>query len=105
MSSDSTSRTLFLLVVLGVTPWAVWLIHPVLPPFLIALVLALLLDPLLDRMHRRGVPRSVAVALTFLAFLGLFAAVLLFVVPRGVAQIADLVRNMDVYRGRLEDSV
>ena len=38
------------------------LVYPVLPPFLIALVLALLLDPLLDRMQRWGVPRSVAVA-------------------------------------------
>src|SRR3712207_680667 len=97
MQADSTSRTLILLVVLGLAAWAVWLVRDVLPPFLIALGLAWLLDPLLDRMQRWGLPRWAAVTLTFAGFLALFAAAVLFVVPRAAAQTGDLLGNLDGY--------
>ena len=102
---DSTSRTLILLVLLALAAWAVWLVRDVLPPFLIALALAWLLDPLLDRMQRRGVPRWVALALTFAGFLALFAAAVLFVVPRAAAQAGELLGNLDGYLRRLGEAV
>ncbi len=102
MSSDPTSRTLVTLAGLAVLAACMWLIREVLPPFLVAAVLALLLDPLLGRMQRWGVPRALAVGLTFLAFLGLFFGAVAFVVPKLVGQVADLVRNIDDYGVRAE---
>jgi predicted PurR-regulated permease PerM len=102
MNTDSTSRTLFLLVALALLGWFVWLIRDVLPPFLIAFALALLLDPVLDRMQRWGVPRWVAVALTFAVFLAAFLGVIAFVVPKVVGQVADLVRNIDKYQTQFQ---
>src|SRR5687768_323166 len=97
MGSDSTSRTLVILAALAVLAWCVWLIRGVLPPFLIALALALLLDPLLDRMQRAGMPRGVAVTVTFVGFLAVLVGIVAFLVPRAVAQTADLLRNLDTY--------
>src|SRR5947208_1486809 len=45
MGTDSTSRTLLFLASLVVLAGALWLVRDVLPPFLIAFALALLLDP------------------------------------------------------------
>jgi predicted PurR-regulated permease PerM len=102
---DSVSRTLVTLVFLALLGWALWLVRDVLPPFLIGLGLALLLDPVLDRMERGGIPRWAAVAVTFVVFLGAFFAVLALVVPRAVAQVAELVRNMDQYALQVEQAV
>ena len=105
MRTDSTSRTLLLLAGLALLGAAVWLVREVLPPFLIAIALALLLDPFHDRLQERGLPRGVAVALTFGTFLALFGLFVAFVVPLTVAQVADLVKNLDTYELRLRESV
>lgn len=105
MGSDSTSRTLVTLVLLALVGWAIWLVRDILPPFLIAFALALLLDPLLDRMQRLGVPRGLAVALTFVAFLALFVAFVALVVPRIFSQVGELVGNVDTYGLNLQRSI
>lgn len=102
MGSDSTSRTLLTLVGLALLAWGVWLVRDVLPPFLIALLLTLLLDPVLDRIQRFGIPRWGAVALTFTVFLALFVGLVVFIVPRAGTQISELVNNMGHYRIRLQ---
>jgi len=105
MATDSTSRTLLLLAGLALLGWALWLVQDVLPPFLIALVLALLLDPMLARMQRWGVPRWLAILLTFGAFLALFFGVIAVLVPRAIFQINDLLHNSESYGQRLQQAV
>ena len=48
-----------------------WLLGPTLSPFMLGLVLAYIFEPLVDRLHRRGVPRTLAVVLTILLVIGL----------------------------------
>jgi predicted PurR-regulated permease PerM len=102
MSKDPTSRTLLLLAGLALLGWAVWLVRDVLPPFLIALALAVLLDPVLDRMQRAGIRRWLAVLLTFGGFLAVFVGVIAILVPRAVAQVSDLVQNLELYSQRIQ---
>lgn len=105
MPTDSASRTLIVITLLGVLAWCVWLIRDVLPPFLISLALALLLDPVIDRMQRRGLPRSVAVAIAFAVVMGAVVSVSMAVLPRAIGQVADLTRNIDVYSVRVEGAL
>lgn len=102
MPADSTSRTLIILTLLALLAGCVWLVRDVLPPFVIATVLALLLDPLMVRLHRAGLPRGIAVALTFAAFLAMFAGVLFFLVPRVIIQVGDLIRNLGGFPERFQ---
>lgn len=105
MGRDPTSRTLLWLTALAVGAWLLWLLADVLTPFAIAVVLALLLDPLHDRIQARGVPRGVAVGLTFLVFMAVFIGFVAFLVPLTVGQVADLVRNADEYLAKVRTAV
>jgi len=59
----------------------VWLLSPILAPFLFAAILAYVLDPIVERMSARGVPRTVAAILVLLLALGALVGVALVVLP------------------------
>jgi hypothetical protein len=46
----------------------VWLLHPILTPFLVALLLAYLFDPLVDRLEKAGLSRTLGVVAVFALF-------------------------------------
>jgi len=58
--------------------WLVWLLAPVLTPFVAGALLAYIGDPLVDRLVARRVPRTLAVVVVFVTF-GLVAAVLVLI--------------------------
>src|SRR5471030_31939 len=59
----------------------VWLLHPILTPFLVALLLAYLFDPLVDRLEKFGLSRTWGVVTVFALFTLIFTALLLVLVP------------------------
>ena len=59
----------------------VWLLGPVLTPFLVAAVLAYVLHPLVERLARKRVPRALAVTIVEIVAIVLVLAVLLLIVP------------------------
>lgn len=59
----------------------VWLLAPVLTPFVVAAVLAYVLHPLVEKLARRGLPRVVAVALVEVVGILVVLALLLLLVP------------------------
>lgn len=61
--------------------WILKTLAPILFPVVAAAGIAYLLDPLVDRMERRGVPRAAAVALILLGFGILVTALLALLVP------------------------
>ncbi len=58
-----------------------WLLSPILAPFLFGAILAYICSPLVARLEARRIPRSVGAALTLLLLTGLFAGLLLILVP------------------------
>ncbi|MET1078822.1 MAG: AI-2E family transporter [Pseudomonas sp.] len=59
----------------------VYLLHPILSPFLIGMLLAYMGDPLVDRLERRGVSRTWGVVIVFALFSLLLLVLLLVLVP------------------------
>ncbi|MEM7806820.1 MAG: hypothetical protein AAF561_01765 [Planctomycetota bacterium] len=88
---DLTAAALLVLAALGVLG-AMYLLKGVLVPFVLAIFIALMLNPLVDYQVRRlRWPRPVAVSVTFAAGLVALAAALLAVLPiatRAVSAIA-----------------
>ena len=74
----------------------IYLLAPVLTPFLTAALLAYLGDPLADRLERK-MPRTAAVALVFAVFLALLALLPLLLLPAIEQQFATLARGLPRY--------
>lgn len=78
--------------------WVVWLLGPILTPFVLAALLGWLGDPWVDRLEQRGRSRPVAVTLVFLLMTLLLALVLLILVPMIERQVVTLIDALPGYR-------
>ena len=79
--TSAQRHTLSWLALAAVALALVWLLGPVLTPFLIGAVLAYALHPLVQRMVARGVPRVLSVTLVEVLAIVAVLAVLLLIVP------------------------
>ncbi|EJM61236.1 putative permease [Pseudomonas sp. GM50] len=68
----------------------VYLLHPILTPFLVALLLAYLFDPLVDRLEKYGLSRTWGVVAVFALFTLIVTALLLVLVPMLAKQLFRL---------------
>lgn len=78
--------------------WLLWVLAPVLTPFVLAALLGWLGDPLVDRLERQGRTRNTAVILVFSAMALAMTIVLVLLVPLIERQIATLIESMPRYR-------
>jgi predicted PurR-regulated permease PerM len=77
----------------------------VISPFAVGLVLALLMDPLADRLMKRGLNRMAASGLVFGVLLLLIIGIGWLAIPALIAQAASLAQNGPVYISGLQDSI
>ena len=75
----------------------------IITPFALGLVLALLLDPLVNRLMRQGLGRMPATGLVFTLFLLLIVGVGWLTVPALIAQAGDLAQNGPTYIAGIQD--
>lgn len=68
----------------------IYLLHPILTPFLVALGLAYLFDPLVDRLEKYGLSRTWGVVAVFALFTLIVMAMLLVLVPMLAKQLLRL---------------
>ena len=69
----------------------------VLLPFSVAVALALLLDPTIQRLTRRGIPRPLATALVAIIFIATFVILAIFLIPILIYQAKELANNWTDY--------
>jgi predicted PurR-regulated permease PerM len=84
--------------------WLVWLLGPILTPFVVAALLGWLGDPLVDRLERAGRSRNTAVILVFTLMALLLALALLILVPTLQRQVITLVESLPHYRDWFADT-
>ena len=85
---------LLLVVIAGVL---IYLLAPVLTPFVVAAILAYLGDPLVDRLEKYKLPRTLAVAIVFIALTLLAIIGLLILVPMLERQFTTLAQKVPLY--------
>jgi predicted PurR-regulated permease PerM len=81
----------------------IWLLAPVLPPFVLGLGIAYLLDPPVTRLAKRGMPRWVAVSLILGGFFILLILLAALLLPLLEAQVRDFIQRAPAYQQALED--
>lgn len=65
-------------------------LRPIFPPLVLALIIIFLLNPIITRLERRGVPRLAATVVLYLVFLGLVILLISAIVPAMGSQLRDL---------------
>ena len=95
--------------IIGVTAGLVWgigeildLFSPVLWPLAIAAVLALLLDPGVKWLERRGIPRTWGIIIVFAVVVSIVGGVLASVIPQMVKETNRLVAKIPAYTTRAQ---
>lgn len=78
------------MIALALIGWLLWLLAPVLTPFIAAALLAYIGDPLADRLQKLKLPRTVAVVFVFLLTFAGIGLLVLLVVPLIRTQISAL---------------
>lgn len=63
---DRTSRRIFILAAIAFILWVLYLLKPVVLPFIGAFLIAYLFSPLVDKLHRIGLPRWLAISVVFI---------------------------------------
>jgi predicted PurR-regulated permease PerM len=82
-----------------------WLLSPILLPFVIGLAIAYVLDPLANRLTKRGVSRLVAALIILGGFVLAFALLLLLIAPVLAKQFSAFIDNAPAYALRLQSLV
>lgn len=82
---------------LGVV-WMVWLLAPILSPFVFAALLGWLGDPMVDRLEARRMQRNTAVVLVFSVMTLVLTIVAILLVPLLEQQLVTLVESLPNYR-------
>ncbi len=83
----------------------VWLFHAILTPFVAALILAYLMDPLVNRLERLGLSRTLATASGLTIFLVIFVLLALAAAPLLFNQLGALIARLPQYMQRLQSLI
>lgn len=85
--------------------WLLATTGSLLAPFVLALVLAYILDPPLDWLQSKGLPRVLAIVLLTLPVLGVLALLFFVAIPSAVAELAELSQRAPELARRAADWV
>jgi len=99
-SSDRAVNHIVILVAVAVLLFLLYRLRAILPLFIVGMLLAYLLDPIVDELESRGWSRSMASLISFSFFLLLFAAVVIAIAPLVISQVQSLIEECMPPHGR-----
>ena len=85
--------------------WLIYLLSPVLMPFVFSAILAYLGDPLTDKLETYRLSRTKSVIVVFLTMALVLTLVLFLLIPQLEGQIANLISNLPAYADKMNTVV
>ena len=79
-----------LAVMVAIAALLLWQVRVIFPPLIFAGAIVFLLNPVVTRLHRRGIPRAAGVGIAYLAAIGVVVATAFVVVPVASHQVDQL---------------
>ena len=78
---DRTLRRIFILSGIALILWVLYLLKPVVLPFIAAFLVAYLFSPLVDKLHKIGLPRWLAISIVFIGIGVVLTLAMWYLVP------------------------
>lgn len=98
---EISHRTIVFTVVFLILLWFVFFIREIILEFFVALIIMAILNPIVTRLSKFKIPRSISILLVYLIFLGLFSSAVAGVVPPLAEQTKSFVNGLPSYLGNL----
>jgi predicted PurR-regulated permease PerM len=95
--SPLSARSFFWLAVAAFIGYLIYLLSPILTPFLLAAILAYMGDPLADKLEANKVPRTLGVLIVMALLIGSIVLILVILVPLFEKQATTLMQNLPQY--------
>jgi predicted PurR-regulated permease PerM len=92
----------FWVAALAVFVGLLWLLSPILLPFVLGMAIAYVLDPLANQLSKRGVSRLLAAVLILGGFVVALALLVLLIAPVLASQLSAFIDNVPTYVLRLQ---
>ena len=77
-------------------------VRGILAPFILAGVIAYVLEPPVRGLERRGMPRTMAIILIYLLVIATAALTIAWIVPSALSELNGLAQNLPSYTARLQ---
>ena len=104
ISINITLGSLFKAVLVLILLYFFYLIRDIILLLFVSLILASAVDPAVDRLQNKKIPRAISVMFIYLMLFSLVAFILYTIVPPITQQVADLANNFPEYLQRLSNS-
>ncbi|MFA6449284.1 MAG: AI-2E family transporter [bacterium] len=102
-SSQRFWTILLYLALLGVLIWFVTRVSSILGYFALAGAIAYILNPAVERLSKKRIPRMVATLLIFTVFAAILAVILIAIIPPAFKQFEELIKDFPTYAESLQD--
>lgn len=100
----TTLQKTFALVLIAVMLVLIYLLQPILTPFLAGIILGYLGDPLVDRLEALKIKRTIGVLMVFTVFLTMIGAALLVVLPLLMRELGSLIHDIPSFIQWLQET-
>ncbi len=98
-------KHIYLLLLLAGLGWLIYLLAPILTPFMVAAILAYIFDPVVDRFEDKKLPRILGVIVVFVVMTLIFLGIVLVLAPFLEARLTSFAHKLPGYVDTLEATV
>jgi len=103
--TERTRRVLLLIIALLLGVYFLYIVRVILPPFILALVLAYLLNPLVTNLEKKGFDRTLAIIIVYASVLGVIAFFIVYAFPVITKEIDKFSKMVPVLTMQIQKSI
>jgi len=100
-----STAAIFKLIGLFLLFWFLYIVRDLIVIILIAIFLTLVFEPIINKLHRLGLPRSISIIILYICIFLVFSAAIFLIIPPLIQQLGQLAINFPQYWEKLAGSL
>lgn len=100
---DFSPKSVFVVVLSLIAIWLIFVLRDILVLFFVAFMFATIVEPMVEKLNKKRIPRVISIALVYLLVVIILFALFRIVIPPIVDQTQELINNREVISQNLEE--